>query len=86
MRRALLILAGAGAPLVLSDPAPAGFVGVKIVETVVDTLWVCDVYAVFDRTDDEIRDVSIVRRAAPTVAGAQISWTAPVPHSSVCAG
>ena len=32
-----------------------------------------------DRTADEIRDISIVRRAAPTVAGARPTWTAPVP-------
>ncbi len=55
----LAILAGVGAPLILSASASAGFVGIKVVQKTVQGenpfgLWVCNVYAVFDRPNDEM--------------------------------
>ncbi len=51
---------GVGAPLILTGSAPAGFVGIKVVqktEGLAFGLFVCNVYAVFDRPDDEFYKV-----------------------------
>ncbi len=58
--KTLSVLAGVTAPLILSGSVSAGFVGVKSVgkETGfipgIGELFVCNVYAVFDRPDDEM--------------------------------
>ena len=55
--RNLSLLAGVGAPLILAGSASAGFVGVKVVAKSggqAAGLFVCNVYAVFDRPDDEM--------------------------------
>ena len=58
--KTLSVLAGVSAPLILTGSASAGFVGIKSVvkETGfipgVGELFVCNVYAVFDRPDDEM--------------------------------
>ncbi len=58
--KTLSVLAGVTAPLILTGSASAGFVGIKVVgkETGfipgVGELFVCNVYAVFDRPDDEM--------------------------------
>ncbi len=53
--KSLALLAGVGAPLILTDAASAGFVGVKAVSKEnAFGLWVCNIYAVFDRPDDEL--------------------------------
>lgn len=55
--RAVAVLSGVGAPLILTAAASAGFVGVKAVRKVEAQafgLFVCNVYAVFDRPDDEL--------------------------------
>ncbi len=59
MKAKMAGLAGIGAPLILTGSAPAGFVGVTTVHKVVlphyaPDLYVCNVYAVFDRPDDEM--------------------------------
>ncbi len=61
--KTLSVLAGVSAPLILTGSALAGFVGIKSVvkETGfipgVGELFVCNVYAVFDRPDDEMISV-----------------------------
>ena len=58
--KTLSVLAGVSAPLILTGSVSAGFVGIKVVgkETGfipgVGELFVCNVYAVFDRPDDEM--------------------------------
>lgn len=55
--RKLALLAGVGAPLICAASAEAGFVGVKVVTKTAAQdagLFVCNVYAVFDRPDDEL--------------------------------
>ncbi len=58
--KTLSVLAGVSVPLILTGSASAGFVGIKSVvkETGfipgVGELFVCNVYAVFDRPDDEM--------------------------------
>ena len=58
--KTLFVLAGVSAPLILTGSVSAGFVGIKVVgkETGfipgVGELFVCNVYAVFDRPDDEM--------------------------------
>ena len=55
--RKLAVLAAVGAPMILAGPASAGFVGLKVTTKVVAQelgLFVCNVYAVFDRPDDEM--------------------------------
>ena len=58
--KTLSVLAGASAPLILTGSASAGFVGLKTVSKEtgfipgVGELFVCNVYAVFDRPDDEM--------------------------------
>ncbi len=58
--KTLSVLAGVSAPLILTGSASAGFVGIKSVvkETGfipgVGELFVCNVYATFDRPDDEM--------------------------------
>ena len=58
--KTVLLLAGVSAPLILTGSVSAGFVGLKVVgkETGfipgVGELFVCNVYAVFDRPDDEL--------------------------------
>ncbi len=58
--KTLSVLAGVTAPLILTGSVSAGFVGLKVVgkETGfipgVGELFVCNVYAVFDRPDDEM--------------------------------
>ncbi len=58
--KTLSVLASVGAPLFLTGPASAGFIGVQSVvkETGfipgIGELFVCNVYAVFDRPDDEM--------------------------------
>ncbi len=54
--RELSVLAGVAAPLILTGTASAGFVGVKTVlkeAAQASGLFVCNVYAIFDRPDDE---------------------------------
>ncbi len=51
------VLAGVGAPLILTVAAPAAFTGVKVVqkdEAQAFGLFVCNVYAVFDQPGDEM--------------------------------
>lgn len=58
--KALAVLAGAGVPMILAGSASAGFVGIKVVqksEAQAFGLFVCNVYAVFDRPDDEFYKV-----------------------------
>ncbi len=54
--RGLSVLAGVAAPLILTGTASAGFTGVKVVgkEAPGTGLFVCNVYATFDRPDDEM--------------------------------
>ncbi len=55
--RKLAVLAAVGAPLILAGSASAGFVGIKVVQKTEAQklgLFVCNVYAVFDRPDDEM--------------------------------
>jgi hypothetical protein len=55
--KSLAVLAGVGAPLILTAAASAGFVGIKAVTKVEAQslgLFVCNIYAVFDRPDDEM--------------------------------
>ena len=59
--RNLSLLAGIGAPLLLAGSASAGFVGIKVVTKAGGQdagLFVCNVYAVFDRPDDEFLAVA----------------------------
>ena len=52
--KTISVLAGVTAPLVLTGSVSAGFVGIKVVSKPNDVgLFVCNVYAVFDRPDDE---------------------------------
>ncbi len=58
--RSLRVLCGVGAPLILTGAASAGFTGVKVVqkkEAEAFGLFVCNVYATFDRPDDEMAEV-----------------------------
>ncbi len=58
--KTLSVLAGVSAPLILSGSVSAGFVGIKVVQKTdaqAFGLFVCNVYAVFDRPDDEMRAV-----------------------------
>ncbi len=58
--KTLSVLAGECAPLILTGPTSAGFVGIKVVqktEAQALGLFVCNVYAVFDRPDDEMINV-----------------------------
>ena len=53
--RTLSFLAGVATPLILTTPAPAGFVGIKVVGK--DNpfgLIVCNVYAEFDRPGEDL--------------------------------
>ncbi len=58
--KTLSVLVGVIAPLILTSSASAGFVGIKAVSKEtgfipgVGELFVCNVYAVFDRPDDEM--------------------------------
>lgn len=53
--RNLSLLIGVGAPLIVAGSATAGFVGVKAVSKKnPGGLFVCNVYAIFDRPDDEM--------------------------------
>ena len=54
--KTISVLAGVSAPLILGGIASAGFVGVKTVLKAPNPygLFVCNVYAVFDRPDDEM--------------------------------
>lgn len=58
MRSGILsILTGVGALLIPAGSASAGFVGIKVIqktEALAYGLFVCNVYAVFDRPDDEM--------------------------------
>ena len=62
--KTLSVLAGVTAPLILTGSVSAGFVGLKVVgkETGfipgIGELFVCNVYAVFDRPDDEMIQVA----------------------------
>ena len=50
--KTLLVLAGLSVPLILTGSVSAGFVGIKVVqktEAQALGLFVCNVYAVFDR-------------------------------------
>ncbi len=54
--KTLSVLAGVSLPLILTGSASAGFVGIKVVQKTdaqAFGLFVCNVYAVFDRPDDE---------------------------------
>lgn len=55
--RSVAALGGIGAPLILTATASAGFTGIKVVQKVEAQafgLFVCNVYATFDRPDDEM--------------------------------
>ena len=55
--KTLSVLAGVTAPLILTGSVSAGFVGIKVVQKTdaqAFGLFVCNVYAVFDRPDDEM--------------------------------
>ncbi len=53
--KTLSVLAGVTAPLILTGSVSAGFVGIKAVSKPNGAgLFVCNVYAVFDRPDDEM--------------------------------
>ncbi len=55
--RSIRVLSGIGAPLILTASASAGFVGLKAVqkkEALAFGLFVCNVYATFDRPNDEM--------------------------------
>ena len=59
--KTLLVLAGVTAPLILTGSVSAGFVGIKVVQKLdgqAAGLFVCNVYAVFDRPDDEMSAVA----------------------------
>ncbi len=59
--KTLSVLAGVSAPLILTGSVSGGFVGIKVVsktDAQVLGLFVCNVYAVFDRPDDEMVSVS----------------------------
>ena len=52
-----LVLGGVSAPLILTGSASAGFVGIKVVQKTDAQalgLFVCNVYAVFDRPEDQL--------------------------------
>ncbi len=56
--KTLSVLAGVTAPLILTGSVSAGFVGIQAVSKPNDVgLFVCNVYAVFDRPDDELTAV-----------------------------
>ena len=53
--KSLAVLAGVGAPLILSAPADAGFVGIKTTQKENPFgLFVCNVYATFDRPGEDL--------------------------------